>query len=125
MTTSPLTLTPNAALEQAHTLMRERHVRHLPVCDGPKVVGMLSDGDLYRAEAIAGVDTDKVMVQDVMVARPYSVSPEAPIDEVVLEMASKKHGSAVVVDNGKVVGIFTATDALTAFAELLQTRLKH
>lgn len=125
MTTTPYTLPPNAALEQAHTLMREHHVRHVPVCDGPKVVGMFSDGDLYRAEAIAGIDTDKCMVQDVMVGKPYTVSPDAPIDEVVLEMAGKKYGSAVVVDNGKVVGIFTATDALTAFAELLQTRLKH
>jgi len=53
------------------------------------------------------------------------VSPDAPIDEVVQEMAGKKFGSAVVIDNGKVVGMFTATDALAAFAELLQTRLKH
>lgn len=125
MTMSPITLAPNAAIAQAHSVMREKHIRHLPVCDGPRVVGMFTDGDLYRAESIAGVDTEKLMVQDVMVSKPYTVSPDAPIDEVVQEMAGKKFGSAVVVDNGKVVGVFTATDALNAFAELLQTRLRH
>lgn len=125
MTTSPFTLEPTAVLAEAHTLMKEKHIRHLPVMEGSKVVGMLSDGDLYRAEAVTGVDATKVSVKDVMVAKPYTVSPDAPIDEVVQEMAGKKFGSAVVVDNGRVVGMFTATDALTAFAELLQTRLKH
>lgn len=55
----------------------------------------------------------------------YSVRPSAPVDEIVSEMANKKLSSAVVIDNGSVVGVFTATDALSAFAELLQTRLRH
>jgi acetoin utilization protein AcuB len=125
MTTTPFTVEPGAVLSAAHSLMKEKHIRHLPVCEGTKVVGMLSDGDLYRAESITGVDASKVTISDIMTPKPYTVSPDAPIDEVVQEMAGKKFGSAVVVDNGKVVGMFTATDALSAFAELLQTRLKH
>lgn len=125
MTTSPFTVEPAAFLAEAHNLMREKHIRHLPVCEGIRVVGMLSDGDLYRAESVNGADANKISIKDVMTAKPYTVSPDAPIDEVVKEMADKKFGSAVVVDNGKVVGMFTATDALSAFAELLQTRLKH
>lgn len=125
MTTSPFTVAPGAMLTEAHVLMKEKHVRHLPVCEGARVVGMLSDGDLYRAQSMNGVDANKVSIKDVMMSKPYTVSPEAPIDEVVQEMASKKYGSAVVVDNGQVVGMFTATDALSAFAELLNARLKH
>jgi len=125
MTTTPFTVEPQAVLSEAHSLMREKHIRHLPVCEGATVVGMLSDGDLYRAQSINGFDASKVSIKDVMVSGPYTVSPDAPIDEVVQEMAGKKYGSAVVIDNGKVVGMFTATDALSAFAELLQTRLKH
>lgn len=53
----------------------------------------------------------------------YVVSPSAPLDEVAAEMARKKYGSAVVMQNEHVVGIFTAVDALTALAELLHTRL--
>ena len=55
----------------------------------------------------------------------YSVSPETPLDEVVATMGSKKYGSAVVVQNGKVVGIFTTVDLCRAFAELLHTRLAN
>lgn len=124
MTTSPITLQPSTRLTEAHALMKDKHIRHLPICEGEKVVGMVSDGDLYRAESVTGTDPTRVHLRDVMVGNPYTVSPDAPVDEVVQEMAGKKYGSAVVVDNGHVVGVFTATDALGAFAELLQTRLR-
>ncbi len=123
MTTTPRVLAPDDTLSQAHRVMKELNIRHLPVCEGTKVVGVLSDGDLFRAESLSDADPDKLMAKDVMTGDPYTVSPQAPLDEVVQEMARKKMGSAVVVDNHKVVGVFTATDALVAFAELLHTRL--
>ena len=51
--------------------------------------------------------------------------PEAPLDEVVREMAEHRYGSAVVLANGKVVGMFTTVDACRAFAELLHGRLAN
>ena len=86
--------------------------------DAPVIVRDDGGRDATGTELDAGLD-------DASTADDAAVSPDAPIDEVVKEMADKKFGSAVVVDNGKVVGMFTATDALSAFAELLQTRLKH
>jgi len=53
----------------------------------------------------------------------YSVTPDTPIDSVVSEMAARKYGSAIVMQNEKVVGIFTTIDVCRAFAELLHTRL--
>jgi acetoin utilization protein AcuB len=53
----------------------------------------------------------------------YAVHPESPLDEVASEMASKKYGSAVVLQNGKVVGIVTTVDLCRALAELLHGRL--
>jgi len=50
-------------------------------------------------------------------------TPDAKIDEVVSEMAEHKFGAAVVLQNGKVVGVFTTIDAMRAFGELLQGRL--
>ncbi len=123
MTTMPSAIGPDDTLARAHALMRDLKIRHLPVCEGAKVVGLLSDGDLLRAEALRDADPNKLKAIDVMSTHPYTVSPDAPLDEVVQEMARKKMGSAVVVDNQKVVGVFTATDALGAFAELLHTRL--
>ena len=124
MTTNPLTFSPEMKLWEAQDVMKDKGIRHLPVCEGERVVGMVSDGDLYRATALSGADATKVALRDVMIPKPYTVSPDAPVDEVVGEMANHKYGSAVVIDNGHVVGVFTATDALGAFADLLHTRLR-
>jgi acetoin utilization protein AcuB len=58
-----------------------------------------------------------------MTPHPYFVSPDAPLDEVLSEMVEHKYGAAVVMQNQKVVGMFTTIDAMRAFVELLQGRL--
>lgn len=124
MTPDPFTLQAGAKVIDCHALMKDHHIRHVPICEGDRVVGLVTDGDLHRAQSLAGVDPEKAELRTVMTTKPYTVSPDAPVDEVVREMAGHKYGSAVVVDNGHVVGVFTAVDAMTAFAELLETRLK-
>ncbi|APR86867.1 CBS domain protein [Minicystis rosea] len=125
MTTSPLTIGRDQSLAHAHVTMREHQIRHLPVLDGGKLVGMISDRDLHMIETLRDVDPEKVVVEEAMVPEVYTVSPAAPLDEVVREMAAHKYGSAVVMDHNKVVGVFTTVDAMMAFADLLDTRLKH
>jgi CBS domain-containing protein len=51
---------------------------------------------------------------------PYTTTPSAPLEEVARDMADRKYGSAVVVDHGKVVGLFTTVDALRALVVLLR-----
>ncbi|MBL8955789.1 MAG: CBS domain-containing protein [Myxococcaceae bacterium] len=123
MTTSPHSIGVDQSLKHAHVLMREHHIRHLPVLDGGKLVGMLTDRDLRFIETFKDVDPTLVKVEEAMSSEVYSVSPEAQLDEVVREMAQHKYGSAVVMQNQKVVGIFTTVDVCKAFAELLTTRL--
>lgn len=123
MTTSPYTIGSDQTLAQAHTVLREHSIRHLPALRGGQLVGMLTSRDLALVEALKDVDPRTVKVEDAMSQEVYTVSPDAPLDEVVGEMAEKKYGSAVVMQNGKVVGIFTTVDVCTAFAELLHGRL--
>ena len=78
---------------------------------------------LALIETLKDVDPEKVLVEDAMSTGVYTVSPDSPIDEVVSEMAAKKYGSAVVLQNNRVVGIFTNVDVCTAFSELLHSRL--
>src|ERR1700753_3602523 len=117
MTTCPHTSREDPPMTLAHRLMRENRVRHLPVLRGAKVVGVVSDRDLNMVETLKDVDPHKVLVSEAMSQAPYLVSPEAPLDEVVSEMAAKKYGSAVVTQHDKVVGIFTTVDACRAFAD--------
>ena len=123
MTTCPHTIGEDQPMTLAHRMMREHHVRHLPVLRGARVVGVVSDRDLNMVETLQDVDPRKVLVSEAMSQDPYVVSPESALDEVVSEMAAKKYGSAIVAQHEKVVGIFTTVDACRAFADLLHTRL--
>jgi len=125
MTTDVQTIGDEQPMSVAHRLMREQHIRHLPVLHQGKLVGVVTDRDLRLIETLRDVDPTRVAVSEAMTPEPYVVSPEAELDEVVAMMAAKKYGSAVISDNGKVVGIFTTVDACSAFAELLTTRLTH
>lgn len=125
MTTDIQTIGDEQPMSVAHRMMRDQHIRHLPVLHQGKVVGIVTDRDLRLVETLRDVDPEKIAVSEAMTADPYLVSPEASLDEVVSTMAAKKYGSAVVTDHGHVVGIFTTVDACSAFAELLATRLTH
>lgn len=123
MTTSPHAVGRDQPLTTAHSLMKTHDIRHLPVLNGGELVGMLTDRDLHLIETLRDVDPTKVTVEDAMATTVYSVNPDTPLDEVVTTMAERKYGSAVVMQNNHVVGIFTTVDACRSLAELLHTRL--
>jgi CBS domain-containing protein len=119
MSTSPITVAPTTGRGEALALMRSKKIHHIPVCDAGRVVGIVSDADLQELEGSA--PNQKQTLRDCMRSRPFIVSPEQPIDEVVKAMTAQKQSlAAVVVDQGRVVGMFTATDGLRAFADYLQ-----
>jgi acetoin utilization protein AcuB len=125
MTTVPICINRTDTVAVAHKVMRDHDIRHLPVVDGDNLVGIISQRDLHLIETLKDVDAEKVAVEDAMTTNPYTVSPDADLDEVVAEMAEQKYGSALVVQNHKVVGVFTTVDAMRAFSELLKSRLTH
>lgn len=123
MTPSPHTVGAEQTLAYAHTVMRDNHIRHLPVLHGGKLVGLVTQRDLALVETLKDVDPTQVTVEDAMSTEVYHVAPESPLDEVCNEMAEHKYGCAVVMQNNKVVGIFTGIDALIALSSLLHGRL--
>ena len=119
MTKQPWTLSGDATMADARRLMTAQHIRHIPIMDRGKLVGIVTDRDLRWAETMP--DPDALSLEDVMIRDVFTVLIDAPADTVVEAMAARKCGSAVVVDrNGDVAGIFTANDALQFFAELLR-----
>jgi acetoin utilization protein AcuB len=119
MSRSIRTIGKHQTLAHAHELMRRHRVRHLPVLEGGRIVGIVSLRDLHLVETLRDVDPARVTVDDAMSAEPYVVAPGAALREVALEMARRKLGSAVVVRRNKVVGVFTTVDALRALADAL------
>jgi acetoin utilization protein AcuB len=119
MSATPHTIGADQPLSVAHELMREHHVRHLPVLERGEVVGVLSQRDLYFIETLKGVVPEEVPVSEAMATEPYLVDREAPLEQVATAMAARKLGSAVVLAGGRVAGVFTTIDALHALAEIL------
>lgn len=119
MTPSPHTIGKDQTLERASVVMRTHDIRHLPVLEGGKLLGILSNRDVYLIETLQDVDPAKVTVEEAMSAEPYAVAPDTPLADVVREMIAHKYGAAVVMQGREVVGIFTTIDALRALADRL------
>jgi acetoin utilization protein AcuB len=122
MTSQPHSIRPDATLLDAHRSMREHHIRHLPVLSGGTLLGLVSQRDLHLIESLKDVDPAKVTVEEAMSQDVYRVQDDAPLAEVVAHMAEHKLGSAVVLHDHKVVGIFTITDAMNALAHFLSPK---
>ncbi len=125
MTAQPHTIGRNQPLAVAHQLMQKRRIRHLPVLDGGKLVGMVTMRDLHFIETFADVDVETVRVEDAMSDEPYAVGPDVRLSTVAATMAKRRYGSAVVMEAGEVIGVFTTTDALRALSELTGRRARQ
>ena len=118
MTRTPHTLGKAQPAAKAKELMRELQIRHLPVLDGGKLVGVVSDRDIKVAESFRGAG--ELSVEEVMSADPYAVRADTSLKVVVTEMVRHKYGCAIVEDaHHKVIGIFTDIDGLKALSEHL------
>jgi acetoin utilization protein AcuB len=123
MSTMPHTIGRKIPITVAYQMMREHRIRHLPVQDAGKLVGVLSDRDIKFATSFNR--GEELRVEDVMTADPFTAKPDTPVDQVVTEMAEHRYGCTVVQqDNGKVVGIFTTTDGLRVLGELMQVHYR-
>jgi acetoin utilization protein AcuB len=119
MTPAPHTIGVEQTIAAAAEMMREHHIRHLPVLDGGRLVGILSERDVAMIGGLPGVNVERLAVAEAMTPDPRALTPDSSLEWVAAEMAQHKFGSMVVVENDRVVGIFTTVDALRALQELL------
>ena len=117
MTPNPVSVQQDAELGDAVTLINTHNIRHLPVLDGDKLVGLVSERDLGLIESMLPSDWEAVSVAEAMTPAPFAVSENTMLGEVAQRMALERYGSAVVLDDeGRVRGIFTTVDAMRALA---------
>ena len=121
MTGSPVTLKPEDTLDLANDVISLGRIRHIPVVEDGRLVGLLSERDLIGAAAttIFGLKQKRksallktVLIKDVMKKRVISVKPDTPIKAAAHLMADKKIGCVPVVESGTLVGLLTTTDIL-------------
>jgi acetoin utilization protein AcuB len=123
MTEAKFFASPEESVLLAYQRMLEHDVRHLPVLRSGKLVGVLFKSDLKLAQALPPEVVRPISVESVMVTEYYTVAPDEALDVAAREMSKRKWGSALVLDQGKVTGVFTTTDALRALSDSLTDSL--
>jgi len=123
-----VTITPRTTLPEALRLAQERGIRHLPVVEHGRVVGIVSDRDLKRALPSSATSLaaneltyllDKLPVEDIMTRGVIKVSPTVPVEEAARRMVDEKISALPVIDDGVLVGIITETDVMNLLVRAL------
>jgi acetoin utilization protein AcuB len=129
MSPAPLTVSPETPVLEALRLLKERKFRRLPVMEGSKLIGMVTDKDLKDAMPSKATTLSvwemnyllsKLTVREVMASPVLSVNALETIEDAALRMQERKLGGVPVLDNaGALVGILTITDVLGALVRVL------
>ncbi|MCU4137651.1 MAG: signal transduction protein [Thermodesulfobacteriota bacterium] len=116
MVTEVITASPENTVEDAIQLMRRFSIRHLPVIENGKLVGLVTESNLR-----AYLSSEKLQfpLKEIMILNPITVDPETSIDEAAKIIYKYKIGGLPVVTQDKLIGIITITDILEAFIELM------
>jgi len=124
MTSFPYFVDSNDLVGRLEKMMDERGIRHLPVQEKGKLVGIVSERDLHhRLPRIAQPEEKaRLRARDIMVTNPYMVGFNTPLNEVVAQMAIRHIGSVIVTRKGKLAGILSAVDVCRIFAEYLENQ---
>jgi len=115
MTSKPITVKPSDSLQAAQETMEAGRFRQVPVVENGNLLGILTDRDLRRHVG----QLNHTRVDAVMSTHPFSAQPSTPVEHAVHLLVTNKVGSLPVVDNGKLVGIITATEMLHALEAIL------
>lgn len=127
MTREVIATSPDTTLARALELTRAHAIRHLPVVEGGRLVGIVSNRDLrlahppiYRADAAAMQEAlhshrlSEFMIRDVI-----TVAPDATIEEAARLLCNHPIGCLPVIEDDALVGIITESDLLRAMAEMI------
>jgi acetoin utilization protein AcuB len=121
MTPFPYSISADASLLDAQTLMDQHGFGHLPVTRNDDIAGLLSERDLQRAHLVGHPlsDEQELKVGDICSPRPYLCDVSDPLARVLDVMAEKRLDAVLVLKEGEMVGIFTAIDACRVLAETI------
>ena len=113
-----ITIPPHCALVEALTLMKQYSIRHLPVVENKTLLGLISESDLRQC-LISSSLMDEMRLDQIMIKNPVTIGPNESMEEAARLIYRYKIGGLPVVERGKLVGILTTPDILTAFIQLM------
>lgn len=121
MTKNVVKLNVEDDLTKAEALFKKNKIRHIPVVNGNKIIGMLSYTDLLRISFVDAVDEDEVIdatvynmftVEQVMAKNLVTIDPDTTIKQAAEILSTKEFHALPVVQSGLLLGIVTTTDLI-------------
>jgi len=131
-----VTIGPNASFFEARSLIHDKGIRHLPVVDKEnRLLGIVTESDIRQAgpsdvamlsvkELTHLLGTLKVSEFMVPKGKVVTITPDTLIEEAIELMHDNKIGCLPVIDEGKLYGIFTETDALDHLVDIFGFKQK-
>jgi CBS domain-containing protein len=110
MTSDPATITPDASVREAARLMMQNDVGPLPVVEGGKLVGIVTDRDLVVRVLADGRDPDATQLREAFSPNPITVSPEDDLETALALLAENQVRRVPVVEDERLVGIVAQAD---------------
>ena len=134
MTTDVVSVGPDTSLLKVGKLMKDHHIRRIPVVDEQgQVIGIISDRDVRDASPSKATTLDmyemhyllaELKAKNIMTAKPITVKPTDTVEQAALIMLDNKVGGLPVVDDsGKLVGIISDHDVFKALVDITGARL--
>lgn len=122
MTPRVISASPGEGVRRAWKLLHEHGIRHLPVVEEGRLVGIVTDRDIRQALPSRATELlgflDRVTLREIMMKHIVTVSPHLSIPEAARLLVEGRIGALPVVDGDRLVGILTETDALKAYLSL-------
>jgi CBS domain-containing protein len=111
MSANPQAVSPDQPVIEAARLMRSEDVGSLPVVEGERLVGVLTDRDITLRVVAEGKDSNATSVGDVLSSDPVTVTPDEGLDEALAKMARHQvRRLPVVEDDRRLVGVLAQAD---------------
>jgi acetoin utilization protein AcuB len=120
MSSPAVAIGPNVTLEDAFRILCDEGIRHLPVVEEGRLVGVVSDRDLRLATSVLALSplSPTSPVSKVMSREPMTADVSDPIEDVAFRMRERKIGCLPVMDDGRLIGIVTGMDLLDALLRM-------
>ena len=129
MSTDPITIAPSASMKEASRVMAEKEIRHLPVVEKDRLVGIVTLSDILRASPSPATTfsvgelnylVDRIEVRDIMTPDPLTVTPDTTVEDAALLGYRHRYGCMPVVEGDRLVGIITQQDLFDMIMGMLQ-----
>jgi acetoin utilization protein AcuB len=128
-----ITITKNERMTVAKKILEEKNIRHLPVVEGKKLIGLVTNMDIRKAEASPATSLevrelhyllDKLTVGEIMTRNVITISPDVSVEEAATILHDNKIGCLPVVEDGNLVGIITENDVMEILINVMGMKEK-